>query len=628
VARTRRRVYLIDASIYIFRAYFSVPDDVTNAAGEPINALHGFAGFLAGFLQEVNPAHVAVVFDESLTTSFRNDIYPAYKANRETPPEDLKQQFVWCRRLIESLGLPGFSSDRFEADDLIGTLAAQLRNKGFGVVILSADKDLAQLVEAGDMVWDYVRNRKHRHADIKKWLGVEAHQVADWLALTGDTVDNIPGIPGIGAKTAAALLEAFGSLDQLYANLDAVAGSGLRGAARVQKLLEMHEDKARLARRLTGITVDPGIQVGIRDVQRRKVNDNELTAVCKELGLGRMTQQRLLRVINRYPVSHGKISVSRLCVFVREWIFTGRCVLCHLYGNIHMMSLWNTIAADIAAATGTQAKLRQRGSVGGGCINQAQRIDYGDTRYFVKLNTATRVDMFAAEFEGLQALRQCAALHIPKPVCYGADGDSAYIVMENLELGGHGDPAALGEGLAGLHRVTQSQFGWHRDNTIGSTLQVNTLSDDWVGFYREYRLQFQFALAARHGCPGSLVSQGERLMDDFHILFDSYTPEASLLHGDLWSGNHAYTSDGEPTIFDPAVYYGDHEADLAMTELFGGFGRNFYTAYNNAWPIDPGYKIRKTLYNLYHILNHFNLFGGSYASQAEDMVESLLSELG
>jgi 5'-3' exonuclease len=295
VAEHKRRVYLVDASIYIFRAYYSVPDSLTNAAGDPINALHGFAGFLAGFLQEVNPAHVAVVFDESLTTSFRNDIYPDYKANREPPPDDLKQQFAWCRQLIDALGLAAWSSDRLEADDLIGTLAARLRSKGFAAVILSADKDLAQLLEADDMVWDYARNRKHRHADVRQWLGVDAHQVADWLALTGDTVDNIPGIPGIGAKTAAALLGKFESLERLYAELDTVSETGLRGAARVQKLLETHADTTRLARQLTGIAIDPDMQVGIRDVQRRKVSADALMAVCDDLGLGRMTQARLLK---------------------------------------------------------------------------------------------------------------------------------------------------------------------------------------------------------------------------------------------------------------------------------------------------------------------------------------------
>lgn len=291
------------------------------------------------------------------------------------------------------------------------------------------------------------------------------------------------------------------------------------------------------------------------------------------------------------------------------------------------MSLWETIAADIAGVTGTRAELRQQGTIGGGCINRAQRIEYGTETYFVKLNAASRVDMFAAEFEGLQALRQCTALRIPAPVCWGMAGDSAYLVMENLALGGHGDPVALGEGLAALHGITQARFGWHRANTIGSTPQVNTLSTEWVDFYREHRLRFQFELAARHGCPGRLVAQGERLMDGFPALFDAYSPPASLLHGDLWSGNYAYTSDGEPAIFDPAVYYGDREADLAMTELFGGFGRNFYAAYNAAWPLDSGYRTRKTLYNLYHILNHFNLFGGGYLGQAQGMVDALLSEL-
>jgi DNA polymerase-1 len=213
VAGDRRRVYLIDASIYIFRAYYSVPDTLENDAGQLINALHGFAGFLAGFLDEARPEHLAVVFDESLTSSFRNEIYPPYKANRETPPEELKRQFAFCRRLVESLGLAAYSSDRYEADDLIGTLASRLRARDFSVVILSADKDLAQLLTPGDMLWDYSRKRRHHYEKVPDWLGVQAGQVADWLALTGDAVDNIPGIPGIGPKTAAALLAEFGSLE-------------------------------------------------------------------------------------------------------------------------------------------------------------------------------------------------------------------------------------------------------------------------------------------------------------------------------------------------------------------------------------------------------------------------------
>ena len=291
------------------------------------------------------------------------------------------------------------------------------------------------------------------------------------------------------------------------------------------------------------------------------------------------------------------------------------------------MLLWENIAADIAAATGRQAELSGQATAGGGCINQAMRVNFGDTSYFVKLNTAGKADMFAAEALGLQELRNSQTLKIPEPVCQGDDGESAWLVLEDLDLGGRGDLAALGEGLAALHRVTRQQFGWDTDNTIGSTLQVNTCHHDWVAFWREHRLQFQLELAARNGHGGRLQSQGERLLDLFPALFTDYTPEASLLHGDLWSGNYAFTNSGEATIFDPAVYYGDREADLAMTELFGGFGSDFYAAYRADYPVDPGYGVRKTLYNLYHILNHLNIFGDAYRSQAYRMMDILLAEL-
>jgi protein-ribulosamine 3-kinase len=291
------------------------------------------------------------------------------------------------------------------------------------------------------------------------------------------------------------------------------------------------------------------------------------------------------------------------------------------------MSLWETISANIAATTGKQADLIPQGAVGGGCINQAMRVKYGEDDYFVKLTTARKLSMFEAEVLGLQELIGSNTLRIPEPVCWGDDGESAYLVMEYLELGGQGDSAVLGEALAAMHRVTRQQFGWVRDNTIGSTLQVNTRHHDWIAFWREHRLQFQLELAVRNGHGGRLQSQGEQLLVAFPCLFDSYSPQASLLHGDLWSGNYAFTRGGEPAIFDPAVYYGDREADLAMTELFGGFAGNFYAAYDNAWPLDSGYRTRKTLYNLYHILNHLNMFGGGYLSQAQGMIDSLLSEL-
>jgi protein-ribulosamine 3-kinase len=292
------------------------------------------------------------------------------------------------------------------------------------------------------------------------------------------------------------------------------------------------------------------------------------------------------------------------------------------------MSLWEAIGAGLMKATGMQGTATPLGAVGGGCINEAVRVQYGGQTYFVKLNSAVHADMFAAEARGLRELRDSHSLRVPEPLCWGDDGQSAWLVLEDLALGGSGDLAALGHGLARLHRVTQPQFGWVQDNTIGSTPQINTPEPDWVVFWREHRLRFQLDLAARQGHGGRLRARGERLLDEFPRLFAAYRPAASLLHGDLWSGNYAYTRDGEPVIFDPAVYYGDREADLAMTELFGGFGREFYAAYREAYPLDEGYAVRKTLYNLYHVLNHLYLFGGGYLSQAQGMIDRLLSELG
>jgi fructosamine-3-kinase len=291
------------------------------------------------------------------------------------------------------------------------------------------------------------------------------------------------------------------------------------------------------------------------------------------------------------------------------------------------MPLWEAIGDGLAEVTGAKGAATPLGEVGGGCINRAMRVNHGGQTYFVKLNDAAHADMFAAEARGLRELRDSRSLRVPEPLCYGADAQTAWLVLEDLALGGSGDPAALGRGLAAMHQVTQEHFGWVLDNTIGSTPQVNTPEADWLVFWREHRLRFQLDLAARHGHGGRLRECGERLLGEFPRLFADYRPVASLLHGDLWSGNYAYTRAGEPVIFDPAVYYGDREADLAMTELFGGFGREFYAAYREAWPLDEGYAVRKTLYNLYHVLNHLNLFGGGYLSQAQGMIDRLLSEL-
>ncbi len=293
------------------------------------------------------------------------------------------------------------------------------------------------------------------------------------------------------------------------------------------------------------------------------------------------------------------------------------------------MSLVPELARHIAAATGRAFTPVAHQSAGGGCINQALVLDGGAQRYFVKLNTAERLPMFEAEAEGLREIAATHAVRVPAPVCAGVAANQAFLVLEYLALRGADATAQerLGQELAQLHRATAPRFGWRRDNTIGSTPQPNNETDDWVAFWRAQRLGFQFALAADNGYGGALQRGGEKLLDNLPVFFRDYRPAASLLHGDLWGGNAAALDSREPVIFDPAVYYGDREADLAMTELFGGFSARFHAAYREAWPLDDGYRVRKNLYNLYHVLNHLNLFGGGYCAQAQQMIEHLLAEI-
>lgn len=267
-------------------------------------------------------------------------------------------------------------------------------------------------------------------------------------------------------------------------------------------------------------------------------------------------------------------------------------------------------------------------AVGGGSINRSFELVAADgERYFLKLNRATLLDMFEAEREGLTELARARAVRVPEPIATGKAGDTAYLLMECLDIGGRDGAAAadLGERLARQHRMVRDEFGWHRDNTIGSTPQINTPARDWIDFLRDERLGYQLGLASDNGLDRAIVELGRELLGRLPEYFAGYTPAPSLLHGDLWGGNWAATTTGDPVIFDPAVYYGDREADIAMTMLFGGFGNGFYEAYEAAWPLDPGFRRRVDLYNLYHVLNHFNLFGGGYQRQAASMLDGLLA---
>jgi protein-ribulosamine 3-kinase len=292
------------------------------------------------------------------------------------------------------------------------------------------------------------------------------------------------------------------------------------------------------------------------------------------------------------------------------------------------MSLWQHIEAEISRVTARPFRLQNNQGVTGGCINQASRIGDGERNFFIKLNRAALLPMFEAEALALTELATRKTVRVPGPVCSGKYESQSYVVLEYLPLQGRADMRLLGEQLAAMHQYTVPLFGWHIDNTIGSTPQANAQSRDWLEFWRENRLGFQLSLAARNGFGGGLQRKGERLLADFPALFSNYTPQASMLHGDLWGGNVAGLKDNSPVIFDPAFYYGDRETDIAMTTLFGGFGTDFYAAYNAAWPLDEGYKVRRTFYNIYHILNHLNLFGSGYQGQAISMIEQVLAELG
>jgi protein-ribulosamine 3-kinase len=268
-------------------------------------------------------------------------------------------------------------------------------------------------------------------------------------------------------------------------------------------------------------------------------------------------------------------------------------------------------------------------AVHGGCIAESVRWETDAGPVFVKLAAAGERHALESEAAGLVELAGARAARIPAVLACGACETRAFLALEWIELG-PGTPRAqsrLGEQLARQHRVASEGFGWLRDNTIGSTPQVNTRSREWPAFFRDRRLRYQLELARRNGHDGPLLDRGMLLLERMGAFFATYCPAPSLLHGDLWGGNWSADPNEQPVLFDPAVYYGDREADMAMTHLFGGFARNFYAAYQSAWPLDPGHEARRDLYNLYHLLNHLNLFGGGYRSQALAAIERLLAQL-
>ncbi|MEM1367604.1 MAG: fructosamine kinase family protein [Cyanobacteria bacterium P01_H01_bin.15] len=287
--------------------------------------------------------------------------------------------------------------------------------------------------------------------------------------------------------------------------------------------------------------------------------------------------------------------------------------------------MWPDIAKHIAQVTGEAFEISDRTSVGGGCINAAYCLKGSGQTFFIKLNAPTQLENFAAEAQALKAIISTQAIKAPRPICWGATDQQSYLLLEWLEFGSGNRQtwAQMGRDLATMHRAGGAErFGWDRPNTIGATPQINTWGDNWADFFAEQRLGFQVRLGNRRGGGFPPVDQVIAATQNF---LRDRRPQPSLLHGDLWSGNAAITTAGEPVILDPALYFGDREADLAMTELFGGFPAAFYQGYEEVWPLDSGYPQRKSIYNLYHVLNHFNLFGGGYRNQAQHLLRSLMS---
>jgi protein-ribulosamine 3-kinase len=287
------------------------------------------------------------------------------------------------------------------------------------------------------------------------------------------------------------------------------------------------------------------------------------------------------------------------------------------------------LAMCMAAQLGVHVADRPASRVQGGSINECYRWESGAGPLFVKVAAVNQLAALEAEAIGLEELRAANAVRVPGVLAFGASDDRAYLVLEWIELEGSSAHAEedLAVRLARQHRVSSPEFGWQRDNTIGATPQHNAGMSDWVRFFRERRLAFQLELARANGHDGRLQQRGARLLERMAALFTAHHPEPSLLHGDLWGGNWGVDPHGAPVIFDPALYFGDREADIAMTRLFGGFGPSFHAAYQSAWPLDAGAETRAVLYNLYHVLNHLNLFGGGYLRQAESMIDRLLAEL-
>lgn len=291
------RAYLIDASIYIFRAWHIFDDSITDIDGNPTNAVYGFSEFLYQLITGERPEYIACAFDEHQTDSYRCGIFPEYKANRPPAPEELIVQFDYCREFCRAVGISAFGSNRYEADDIIGTLAQRLRNEGYAITIVSADKDLTQLVEDDeDVWWDFARGTLLDKKGIEKHWGVKPQQIADLLALSGDKVDNIPGIPGVGYKMASNLLKKFADIETILQNIENISAMKFRGAARIQSLVNEHQHMLPTNKRLTTIVCDALFDDHDSCIKWKGVNEDYFHMLLDQLNAGGARRNRWLQL--------------------------------------------------------------------------------------------------------------------------------------------------------------------------------------------------------------------------------------------------------------------------------------------------------------------------------------------
>ena len=296
---SRGTIYLVDASIYIFRAWFSLPDTLTSTEGKPVNAVYGFLRFVTEFLENTKPSHIVFAFDSSLTTSFRNEIFPEYKSNRESPPPELKEQFEICQAMLRALGIPNLTHEKYEADDLIATVACNMRKRNFQNAIVTSDKDLAQIVEGEDIWWNYPKDERLNADGVYERFGVWPNQIRDYLALVGDSVDNIPGVPGVGAKSAARLLRLYPNLDLIYKNLTQVRQLAIRGAGKIATNLKQHSEQAFTARDLTTLVNDIPLSDSA-EYRIQSADKAELDRLVKLIGRGDGYVDRIRQVLKNW----------------------------------------------------------------------------------------------------------------------------------------------------------------------------------------------------------------------------------------------------------------------------------------------------------------------------------------